>query len=273
MKKTFILFTVIALVISLPVVIEYASGNIELGAPVGETVYSSPQISDTKKMNLVGVNLAEYNYVEVYQYSIVSSNTLYVLGRTKTNEIHLSSINIEKKEQISIVRYPIYGNFPISNVRFLILSMQRLKSTDLFIILTYRDNFSGMQVELTKTKIEIFKFQMKNKYDLINQVEIEESNISLFPHPGSKDEYLNYAYNYMPEDVGKFRPATKVISKIFLCDANGDGYTDILVWKKILLSRLLKDTNKDDFVFDREELSAMYFDKEKMTFSQLTPIK
>ena len=60
--------------------------------------------------------------------------------------------------------------------------------------------------------------------------------------------------------------------KLVLTDINSDGSTDILIWQKIFLSRLIKETDKDDFVFDSEQLYAMYFNKDTKTFSKLTPV-
>lgn len=233
----------------------------------GGKIYSS---LETSNLRLAGIDLAEYDYGEVYRYVLVNSYMLFVLGRTNSDEITLSAITLDDQRLTQVAQYPVLkGFFPLTNVKFTVFSMHKLKPTQLYVMITYTENESGMEVKLTSTNIEVFRLEPDNSYTLINKERIEETNIGTEDNSDPQYTYKHLAYNYTPEDAGKIRPATRNKTKVFLSDVNDDGYIDLLVWEQIYLSRTLEDKEADEFVFEREEIHTMCFKSEEMAFSSL----
>jgi hypothetical protein len=249
----------------------YSSEKLLETSAGGGRIYNS---LETNNLRLAGIDFAEYSYKEVYQYVLVNSQTLFVLGLTNIDEIKLSSINLNDRTFTLVTQSPVLkGFFPITHVKFTVFSMYKLKPTQIYIMITYTENESGMQAKLTSTNIEVFRLELDNTYTLIHKERIEEINIGTEDNIDPQFMYKHLAYNYTPEDAGKIRPATKNKTKVFLSDVNDDGYIDILVWKQTYLSRALDDKEADDFIFEKEEMYVMHFKNEEKMFSSLVLLR
>ena len=206
--------------------------------PGGGEIYHGLQLTDPQNMNIAGINLALYDYVELYQYAIVQSQTLFILGRTQSEDIKLSSVTLTDQTCISIARHPRWEGFtPLRNIRFTVFSLYKQQPRTFYIMLTYEKDVSGRRNELTSTWIEVFRAGLNKTYPLINKEETKDTDISLYPKLDTDDKYRIIAYRDRPgAPQGGVRPAIKSKTETFLSDVNGDGYFDILVWKQIYLS-------------------------------------
>jgi hypothetical protein len=70
-------------------------------------------------------------------------------------------------------------------------------------------------------------------------------------------------------DRSEQQPATKDLMRYFFSDANEDGYTHILIWKRHYQALPSDDpqTTNGDFFLEHEKLEVMSFDPQGLTFS------
>jgi hypothetical protein len=168
-----------------------------------------------------------------------------------------------------IKKYNLNARFPVRNLNIALIVFTNKKLRN-FLIITFLDNQSGNLIERTYTEMKILS-NANDNYSSINDAEIEETNIAYSQDYENPNAYHAYADIVDLEDQNKKFPAFKKMNKIMLSDMNHDGYDDIIIWSKINLSRLMKDENKDDFIFDSERLYVMYFDAESMNFGEIVP--
>lgn len=241
------------------------SSKIQVG---GETVCRGLGASEKGKFQLEGIDISKYSYLEIHQYVFSDSNTLFILGRTEFDAIKLSTIDLRSGKSNSVVEYPLEGIYPIKNVRFAVFFMEKLNPKEIFVIVTFDENYSGMRAQLESVIIEIFRSMPGNRFTKMKRAEVEQMNIA-YQKEDRKSKYLYMAVDESSSGDGDVEPAMKCLSRVILSDANADGFTDILVWKELHSSRFLEDEEKDDFIFDREGIYVMYFDRGKMKFSNL----
>lgn len=223
-------------------------------------IYKSSIVKDKNRF-ITQYELADY-YADVYKYAL-KSGKLFILGRTPDYKLLLTSLSLENRE-INIIRKSTVDDFVIdmNDAEFTIM--------DPFIIIKYVRGINARYSDQKEMNIEILKFNENNEYLIINQEKkISRNDIYWSSEIGAKDKYI-YSGGY--DSSNGQLPARKEIPKILLADINGDGYTDILIWKKVYRSRLIEDKIKESFVIDHEELNAMYFNKETGTFTNLEPV-
>ncbi len=272
MKKMYVLC--FAMLLLQPVVLVCFPLNAFGKSPWGINVYNSADVDEKMNVSVAGVDLSKYGYVEVYQYALVNTDTLYILGATESSEKSvpiLSSISLNTGKITIVKQYSRWLVWSLPKAKFNIFFLQNLQPSRPFVMLIYTDGNISRHSEETEVYLEIFRVDSEDNYALIRQEKIAEKNIL---HSGLSSDH-QYKFRYIqvddvPEDPS---PAKAEFPTMFFSDANGDGYTDILIWKRRYISRETKDTGRGPFALEQEELYVMYFVPEEITFSVLTPLE
>ncbi len=268
MREICVLFVVLSLLQA--IVFMYSNHNVFANSQWGVITYKSSKVDDIMNLNIEGVDLTEYGYVEVYHYALVNTDMLFVLGAMKTRETILSSISLEDHKSIVIARFSSTLGWSLRKAAFRVFFLQNLQPSVPFVMLEYTDGNISRYSEETAESLEIFRADSEDHYTLIRQEKIAETNVL---YEGIHSE-ANYKYRYievddMSEDPG---PAKAELPTVFFSDANDDGYADILIWKRRYVSRTREDRERGAFILDQEELHVIYFEPEEMTFSALTAL-
>jgi hypothetical protein len=134
-------------------------------------------------------------------------------------------------------------------------------------MLEYTDGNISRYSEETERYLEIFRAD-PDTYTMLRQEKIAQTNIL---HAGLPSE-SHYQYLEVNDMSDTSSPAKAEFPMLFFSDANGDGYADILIWKREYVARRNEDHARGSFMLDKEELHVMYFEPEAMTFSALTSL-
>lgn len=244
------------------------------GTSSGEiTVYPSSKVDEIRNVTIAGVALEKYGYVEVYQYVLVNADMLFVLGATKSEKLVLSAISLKDQKANIVVEYPedLAWSLPQAAIRVFFLPNVQ-PPTIHFIMIEYTAGNLARQLDETETYLDILRPDTEDTYILLRREKIAKTNVVFY-----KYSELEFKYRYLEVDhsrtgPGAREPAKKETAKVFLCDANDDGYADILVWKQRYVSRLIEDPGEEDFVLEKEAAAVMYFEENGLTFSALTPL-
>ncbi len=235
-------------------------------SPCEITIYPSSKIDDMKNLNVAGVELAEYGYVMVYQYVLVNAETLCVLGRTTSDEILLSVITRNNPSETMMKKYSTTIAWFSTGITLKVLYLNTLQPSIPFVLLEYVDGNISRESEETATHLEIFRVDA-DQATLLHEETIAETNVIFTANsdPAYKYRYIYSAGEDPSQGYEPLVPANVDIAKIFFTDANDDGYGDILVWKQRYRSRLIEEPGEEDFVLEKEELQAMYFEENGLT--------
>ncbi len=234
-------------------------------------VYHSQEVIKDNKI-ISTFNLTQYNINKLYQYVIINSDILIVLGTKEDGENILAAIYSDRNELSVITEYSTALSWAMPDAKFMISLSQKKQEGFSYIIVEYISGNFSRHFDERETYIDVYSFDIGGKHTMINQEKIAMNNIVTVMQTDLKDKYKYLAVDDSVSGPGQILPASQEIAKLVLTDINSDGSTDILIWQKIFLSRLIKETDKDDFVFDSEQLYAMYFNKDTKTFSKLTPV-
>lgn len=167
--------------------------------------------------------------------------------------VNLSKYNYVKVYQYALVESKslfVFGRMKTGKIRLLSISFDGGNS---LVVAEYPPSLSRA---MTKARFTIF-FMQKLKPSLLPFILIEYKG----------DDEITYIDVFYGDKEFKLIKQEKIPrAKIFLSDANNDGYTDILVWK----SMNYKENNE---VILNGELFVMFFRSESMAFSELTPLR
>lgn len=233
----------------------------------GVITYKSSRVDDIMNLSIEGVDLAEYGYVRVYQYALVNNDVLFVLGFMKNRDTILSSISLEERESVIIAQFSSTLGWSLRKAAFRVFFLQNLQSSRPFVMLEYTDGNINRYSEETVKYLEIFRADSDEHYTLLRQERIAETNVQ-YEGMVSDRTYQYTEVDDMSEDPG---PAKAEFPTVFFSDTNDDGYADILILNRRYLSRTREDTERGSFMFAQEKLSVMYFEPDKMTFSEQNP--
>lgn len=112
--------------------------------------------------------------------------------------------------------------------------------------------------------IEIFSCDSSGKWELTNKETIADVD-SGFVNDPSESEY------WYPRIDDKHKAAVEETAKIYFTDINKDGVVDIVIWKRIDVSRMRSDPAKEHGLRS-EEFYAMYGQKGMKAFKPLQKI-
>ena len=248
------------------------SKNIFGSSACDTVLYESVKAEDIYNLHVAGINLEEYGYIHVYQYVLVNTETLFVLGYTKSKKAVLSTLSLDSRRSTVIMEYPWTLAGFLEEATLTVFFLNDSQTPRAFVLIEYIDGNISRNTEETITYLEIFRADSVDNYSLLRRESIAETSIVFEINSNPEFKYRYLPGESLSEEAIPLKAATNDIAKLFLCDVNDDRYPDILVWKQRYSSRLIKDTGNADFVLEKETLSAMYFDPRSLTFSPLTPV-
>jgi|GEM_PF-2759863 len=216
--------------------------------------------------------IAEHNLSETFetalQYAMVAQDQLLVMGRTRSNELEVGLVPATAKERDAysvIIRYPKSDTSMMLDVSFAGVRTGG-SQRDLCVIVNYTTGNVGNRVEETRTLVDLFCPDGASGYALAQREKVAEKNISWHRLSADESEYLYAAVDDSKRGPGKIEPAIRVLADVTVTDINADGDPDIIVDKQTFRSKRHDDAVASDFVFVRQEMVAMPYQRTQRRF-------
>ncbi len=252
----------IFLILSQPVLAQLNTGQIE---------HKSVQLNKSGNIVVKGIDLSPYHFERIYSYALISQEYMIVMG-SKADDVELIAISLPDKRSVIVEKYP-YLRWSLRTANFTAFTMQKLTSSNIFIILKYRAGNIARRIDETSTIIDIYHSESYGRFKLINRQKVSTSNITYNIQTDIKYKYRHLEVDNSTTGMDPLGPAKRVVPMYFINDVNNDGFSDILIWKAFYLSRRIEEDDKKAFILEREELHVMYFNYLNSTFTKPIALK
>ena len=172
------------------------SKNIFGSSACDTVLYESVKAEDIYNLHVAGINLEEYGYIHVYQYVLVNTETLFVLGYTKSKKAVLSTLSLDSRRSTVIMEYPWALAGFLAKATLTILFQQDIQPSISFVLIEYLDGNIAKEAEETLTYLDIFRIDSERS-TLTQRETIAETNVIFNPN---SDSELKYRYIYSTGD-------------------------------------------------------------------------
>lgn len=136
------------------------------------------------------------------------------------------------------------------------------------VLVKYSLDYSGPTITSRKTYVESFVLRDQKVSGQGPREQIAEEDYVFM-----KSDQTNGQWRYVDAkalDAGELKPGRRVETRLLVRDANGDGYTDLVVWKRESVARWNPEGDAEEkWKKERDTLSVALFDPKTGTLAKL----
>ncbi len=225
---------------------------------------------------IAGIDLSYYGYKRVYQYVIESQTyNLFVLGLTEEKQVLLGAVNLVDRT------FRVIAQFSADETQYL-LQHKPLG----FAVCFLNHHFSRERLRYVFLMHTLPPLENRKKGETFLQVFRQENDEALaFTRVASTkvgevdvdyDTPFDSPYIYVRRSNDfSAKPAVYTIPRLLLADVNHDEFMDIVIWRKVYVARPrdaeaspAEKKELEGFTLNREEIQVMFFDWERIAFSE-----
>ncbi len=208
--------------------------------------------------------LEKSGYDKIKHYAQVTSDAVCVIAHTKKGGVHLSFLYLSGCKPNVIMDYTPKQVDSFTATGFAIHGSH--------LVLLYTMGNHSVKADERITHVDILQVGKEGLYRLLAHEMVAQTDIAWDNSSAANKPYAYLAVDNSRVGPGDIKPAFKSAASIFFNDVNGDGLTDILVWQRTYRSPAIDEPDSFGFVLEDQQLSALYFEPEKDTYSKLTSL-